>query len=123
MSEEYTNILDGLDVKEPSEGRRKASKAASGTKVQKSVAAPQTGRERPRGKRADPDKRQVNASVEKSIKSTAIFYLAAEEENRPEKPYKLEVKPLGHGNAPRSLSDLIEQLLTAWVEHKGGKIN
>lgn len=122
MSDKYMNILDGLDVKEPSEGRRKASKSVSGSKAQRSAAAPLAARDKPRGKRADPDKRQVNASVEKSIKSTAIFYLAAEEENRPEKPYKLEVQPLEHGHAPRSLSDVIEQLLAAWVEHKGGKI-
>ena len=123
MNEDYMdNILTGLDQTEPSEGRRKASKSASGTKVQKSVAAPLTAREKPRGKRADPTKEQVNASVKKSLKTTAVAYLANEEKNRPEKPYKMEVGPLEHGNAPRSLSDLIEQLLAAWVEHKGGDL-
>lgn len=116
------HLIDALSPEEASEAPRTAAKRSPGTKSSKPREAPSAARSEPRGKRADPSKEQVNASVKKSVKTSAVAYLANEEKNRVEKPYRLEVGPLEHGHAPRSLSDLIEQLLTAWVKHKGGNL-
>jgi len=129
-----------IDELKPDRAAEKPEKARRGSKAaQTSEAAVETapvpprGRtrkkivgtipEKPRGKRALPGYKQVNASVPDSVKASVGAYLDLEDPKKLQKPYKLTVKPLdGEGPAPRNLSDLIEQLLAAWVEQKGGDL-
>jgi len=108
MSDFDRDWIDELKPERAPEKPEKASGKAKRTESRaKAAAAPAPAkdpRNEPRGKKTREGMEQVNAAVPVEVKASAFYYL------------KMQRKP----GAPRSLSDLIEELLASWVEEQGG---
>lgn len=97
MSEDFDNVLSILSG-ERQKASRKPARRSSGTKVSEETEAPSGDR----GKRGRVGMKQVNASIPDHVKAKVFYHL------------KMETDPA----APKSVSDLIEELLTEWVDKK-----
>lgn len=105
MSDNLDAILSGLDdaVKKPkaTTARRKPRKRTAPSTAPKPASKKTVGTSDQRGKRADPEKTQVNANISAELKASLFYYLKAE---------------------GTTLQDVIEKLLADWVERQGGII-
>jgi len=105
MSDNLDTILAGLDeaVEKPKAktAPRKPRKRTAPSTAPRLTPAKVSGMSNQRGKRADPEKTQVNANISAELKASLFYYLKAE---------------------GKTLQDVIEELLTGWVERQGGII-
>lgn len=91
---DYRDLLAGLDDDQPTEEQKQP-------KRQRKAAPQAAGKSEQRGPRADPAFVQVNANIPKELHASLFFYLKAE---------------------GRTLSALVNDLLTEYVEGQGGII-
>lgn len=112
MSDNYDQYLDALqpETAEKRPRRSRTTKNAPASVVQSKDALSEQ-----RGKRAREDYEQVNASVPAELKAKAFFYLKM----NAAKAKKLRKED--RHDIPTNLSDLIEDLLSSWVEKQGGE--
>ena len=128
MSDNYDQYVDALTADEapeeprekPQRARRRASSKSGKVEARATAQATPGPRDEPRGKRAKEGYDQVNASVPEELKASAFFYLKMPQEDA--YPMKLDVRLERGEDPPKSLSDLIEKLLAAWVDEQGGVI-
>lgn len=93
MSNDYESLLSGLEDEQPAEEEQPKRR-----RRQRPAAA---ARSEQRGPRADPSFVQVNANIPKELHASLFYYLKAE---------------------GRTLSALVNDLLTEYVEEQGGII-
>jgi hypothetical protein len=98
-----------LDEEErPAKKRATASRKRSGPRERATRSAVkaeprpkrEAGQSEQRGARADPEYTQINANIRGTLKASLFYYLKAEK---------------------RSLSSVVEELLEAWVDERGGE--
>lgn len=95
MSNDYESLLSGLEDEQPEEQEQPKRPR------RQRKAAVTTGKSEQRGPRADPAFVQVNANIPKELHASLFYYLKAE---------------------GRTLSALVNDLLTEYVEEQGGII-
>ena len=105
MSDNLDTILAGLDeaIEKPKAktAPRNPRKRIVPSTAPKPTSKKAVGASDQRGKRADPEKTQVNANISADLKASLFYYLKAE---------------------GTTLQDVIEKLLSDWVEKQGGII-